>query len=128
MRTVVVGAGSVLVGAAVFAGTAVLAGTAVPAGAVGTAATPLTAPRNFAISRSFFTRTATISWTPPASNGQPITGYKVAQSGPGAFSKILGPGARSYVFHLHTGVLYTLSVRAVTATQTGPPASGQVEL
>lgn len=88
----------------------------------------MTAPQNFAISRNFFTKTATISWTPPKPNGQPITGYRVAETGGGTFTKLLGPGARSYRFHLHTGVVYTLSVRAVTATQTGPPASGLVEL
>jgi hypothetical protein len=95
---------------------------------VSAAAKPLTAPQNFAISRNLFTKTATISWTPPKPNGQTITGYKAAESGGGTFSKILGPGARSYRFHLQTGVVYTLSVRAVTATQVGPAASGLVEL
>ena len=106
------------------------AATVVAFSPVGAAAAtkPLTAPQNFAISRNFFTKTATISWTPPKPNGQSITGYKVAQSGPGSFSKLLGAGARSYRFYLHTGVVYTLSVRAVTATQTGPAASGLVEL
>lgn len=79
--------------------------------------------------------TATLSWTPPASDGaSPITGYDVARdgvdtSGQGAWSHIY-PGDRrsSTLTKLAPGNTYNLSVRAVNADGKGPPATVTVTM
>jgi hypothetical protein len=93
------------------------------------AASPLTAPQSFKIVAQRATKSATMSWKPPAGNGgSPITGYAVARTGTPAWSKVLPATARSQKLTLSLGVSYTLSVRAITAAATGPAASGSIRL
>lgn len=73
---------------------------------------------------------ATLFWSPPAStDGSPITGYLVSRdgtdsSGTGAWSTIVPATTRSQTFtKLVPGSMYTLTVKAMTASGTGPGAS-----
>lgn len=90
----------------------------------------LSVPLGFKIVGHKATKTATMSWKPPASSGgSPITGYKVARSGSPAWSKVVPATARSQGFsNLKVGVAYTLSVQAITANGTGPATSGSIKL
>jgi hypothetical protein len=68
---------------------------------------------------------ATVSWTPPANGGSPITSYTVeVRAGTTVVtSATLGPAASSHTFGgLTTGTTYTVAVRAVNAR--GPSAEG----
>ncbi|PPH07523.1 hypothetical protein C5C33_07845 [Rathayibacter sp. AY1H3] len=67
-------------------------------------------------------RSATISWAPPESAGNPaITGYRVSRNGvdnagAGPWSTTVAATARSFTFtHLAAGAAYTMSVSAINA-------------
>jgi fibro-slime domain-containing protein/RHS repeat-associated protein len=64
---------------------------------------------------------ATVTWTPPASNGSsPITAYEVVSS-PGGINASVGAGVTTAtVSGLQNGTAYTFSVRAVNAIGAGP--------
>jgi len=79
--------------------------------------------------------TATINWTPPASNGgSPITGYRVSRSGndtnnAGPFSAIVAASATSKTFtNLLPWENYTLKVVAINAVGASPAAIKNVTL
>jgi hypothetical protein len=86
-----------------------------------TAATAVTATTDDA------TRSATLRWAAPASDGgSPVTGYRVARDGrdsggAGPWSTTVGPAARSFRFTLlRPWDTYRLSVRALNADGAGP--------
>lgn len=94
-----------------------------------------TEPLAVSATRTDAARSATLRWTPPASDGgAPISGYRVARDGTdsggaGAWSTVVAPTTRSFTFtHLRAGDTYRLSVRAVTAGTVGPEASATVRL
>nr|BEK67269.1 hypothetical protein KPHV_44960 [Kitasatospora purpeofusca] len=64
--------------------------------------------------------TFTVSWTPPANGGSPITGYTVTAS-PGGATKTVPGSASSAVFTgLTFGSPYTFTVAAANAAGSGP--------
>src|SRR5260370_16754000 len=70
---------------------------------------------------------ATVSWTPPASNGgAPIYAY-TATSSPGGFVASAGGGASSVTFNvLATRTTYTFALTATNIPRTGPASSTPV--
>jgi len=94
-----------------------------------------TAPTGVLVHRDDRARTATLTWTPPSSDGgSPITGYQVARDGTdtggtGPWSTVLPATARIITFkYLLPWRSYHLSVRAINAIGTGPAAGGNVML
>ncbi|PPF70685.1 hypothetical protein C5C46_11975 [Rathayibacter sp. AY1E6] len=80
-------------------------------------------------------RSATISWSPPESAGNPaITGYRVSRNGvdnagAGPWSTTVAATARSFTFtHLAAGATYTMSVSAINAGGDSGPASTVVRI
>ncbi|WP_345800162.1 fibronectin type III domain-containing protein [Microbacterium sp. AZCO] len=80
-------------------------------------------------------RTATLTWTPPFSDGgSPVTGYRVTRngtdaSGNGPLTVILGPDARSWTaVDLARETTYELTVAAINAVGTGAPTTEEVTL
>ncbi|HEY5014284.1 MAG TPA: CHAP domain-containing protein, partial [Acidimicrobiia bacterium] len=64
-------------------------------------------------------RRARVSWTVPADNGSPITGYRVTAS-PGGTTVSAGPGATSKIVRgLTKGTSYTFTVYAINANGNG---------
>ena len=68
---------------------------------------------------------ATVSFTPPASNGgSPITGYAVTSSPAGGVDANAGTTATTHTIGgLANGTAYTFSVTATNAIGTGPPSA-----
>ena len=92
-------------------------------------------PSSFTVDKDDTTRSATISWQPPAlDGGSVVTGYRVARDagtvpGKSPWSKIVGPESRSQTFlNLTRGSTYTLTVEPINAVGNGPAASGQVTI
>ncbi|PPH28415.1 hypothetical protein C5C37_11020 [Rathayibacter sp. AY1F9] len=80
-------------------------------------------------------RSATISWAPPESAGNPaITGYRVSRNGvdnagAGPWSTTVAATARSFTFtHLAAGATYTMSVSAINAGGDSGAASTVVRI
>jgi subtilisin family serine protease len=103
-----------------------------------TAAASVTAPsaaNSVIASKNDSSRSATLNWTPPTSDGgSPITGYTVSRdgidnAGNGAWSTTLPATARSQIFtNLKAGNTYRLTVRAVTAAGPGPAVTKTVTI
>ncbi|MGH9089957.1 MAG: fibronectin type III domain-containing protein [Acidimicrobiales bacterium] len=69
-------------------------------------------------------QSATVSWTPPATHGSPITGYTVKWSAGGGGSKAVGADKTSIqVSGLKNGTSYTFSITATNAIATGSAAT-----
>jgi archaellum component FlaF (FlaF/FlaG flagellin family) len=93
------------------------------------------APAGLTATKNDVAATATLSWTPPPSNGgSPITGYRVSRNGTdtgntGPWSAVVPATARSQTFkYLLPWDTYTLQVQAITAIGTGPATGTQVTL
>lgn len=75
-------------------------------------AAPAAAPRDAA---------ATVSWTPPATGGQPIVSYTITGT-PSGHAVVGGTSTSAVVFGLTNGVSYTFKVTAANVIGTGPPS------
>ena len=95
---------------------ATLAGGYVPVG------TPPAAPA--APTATAGNASATVTWTAPADNGNPITGYKVYSSADNFAAAVASPTASpATVSGLTNGTGYTFKVSAVNGTGEGPPSA-----
>lgn len=100
--------------------------TSAPAAAVPTAPAGITATRSADGTR------ATVAWTPPATPNGTITGYRIGRDGTdstggGEYATTRSADTRSFSFTLlRPDADYTLSVRAINATGTGPAATVRV--
>ena len=64
--------------------------------------------------------TITVGWTPPATNGEPITGYTIAATGGASSPVTVGGSTASYVFTgLSNGTGYTFRIAATNAVGGG---------
>ncbi len=111
------------------------AGTGVPATVTRTLALPGQPVTGAAPQGDLASRTATVTWQPPASDGGlPVTGYRVSRNGVddgggGPWSTVVSAGTRSFTFsQLRLAVGYTLSVTAINAAGPGPAARLSVQL
>ncbi|HEV3102600.1 MAG TPA: fibronectin type III domain-containing protein [Candidatus Dormibacteraeota bacterium] len=75
-------------------------------------AAPVAAPRDAA---------ATVSWTPPATGGQPIVSYTISGT-PSGHAVVGGTSTTAVVFGLTNGTSYTFTVTATNVIGTGPPS------
>ncbi|AZZ56831.1 fibronectin type III domain-containing protein [Rathayibacter iranicus] len=96
---------------------------------------PPSAPTAVSGSTNDAARTATISWAPPTSAGNPvISGYRVSRNGvdnagSGPWSTTVGSSTRSFTFtNLAANGTYTLTVSAVNAGGESPTAATVVAL
>ncbi len=64
---------------------------------------------------------ATVTWTPPATGGQPITGYTITGN-PSGHAVVGGGITTATVYGLTNGTTYTFTVRATNVIGTGPPS------
>ncbi|GAA3609788.1 S8 family serine peptidase [Microlunatus ginsengisoli] len=89
-----------------------------------------TQPTNVTSSRSDKSKTVTVHWSAPISDGgYPVTGYQLVRSGKDAAGHAsatanVGAGVRSYTFgKLKAGTTYTITVRARNARALGVPST-----
>jgi surface antigen len=68
-------------------------------------------------------RRATISWTAPADNGSPITGYRVTASVGGRSVKVAAGVTTATMRRLQQGTSYTFTVRAINANGHSPDSA-----
>ena len=99
------------------------------------AATQPSVPSTVQVTKNDPTRSARISWAPPAAaGGSPVTGYRVSRSGTdsrgaGPWSTFLPATARSQVFtFLRPGDTYALTVQAINAVGTSPTAGSTLAM
>ena len=90
-------------------------------------ATAPTAPTNLQVNPAANGQSATVTWSPPASNGgSPVTGYTVTRTG-GTPVDLGVVGTHTWT-GLTPGSTYTFTVAAKNAVGTGPAASQSVTL
>lgn len=68
-------------------------------------------------------RSADVSWTAPAANGSPITGYTITASPGGATKIVAGDQTTGTVTALTPGTSYTFTVTATSAVGTSLPSA-----
>jgi hypothetical protein len=81
------------------------------------AATPPGAPGS--VHASAGTHQATITWSPAAPNGSPVTSYRVSASPGGASATVSGSSTSAVVPGLNNGTPYTFTVTATNAVGSG---------
>lgn len=85
-------------------------------------ATAPDAPTN--VSATAGNASATVTWSPPASDGgSPITGYTVTANPGGATAQVGGSARSATVTGLDNGTTYTFTVTAGNAAGTSPPSA-----
>ena len=88
-----------------------------------------TLPGAPAVAVTFGPTTATVTWTPPADGGAPITAYRASRDGTdtngfGAFTATVAANVLSWTFdQIKSGEPYTFSVVAVNQVGRGPAGS-----
>ena len=93
------------------------------------------APAGASVTQDAAARTATLTWSPPPSDGgQPVTGYRVARdgvdaNGTGAWSTTVAATAGSHTFrNLRPGDTYRLTVEALNVHGAGAAGSASVRM
>ena len=96
---------------------------------------PPAAPTAVTTTHDDVARSATISWSPPASDGgSAVTGYRVLRDGVDtggnrSFSTVVPATTRTFTFRfLNAWDTYHLQVQAVNAVGTGAPATGKATI
>ena len=67
--------------------------------------------------------TATVTWTPPAANGSPISGYTITSSPGGVTKTVAGTLTSAKIGGLTNGTSYTFTVKATNAIGTSPAST-----